>query len=116
MSQALLNDWMERLKLQDWTIKLYDCCEPEDMADPTAVGCVTYNEVGKQAKIEIMDPDLYGNRIVPFDYEKTLVHELLHLKTTFLTNVEDPMQERVGHQLIDDLAKTLVAVRREALE
>ena len=113
---AKLDYWVTQLGLQDWTIKLYDCCDPEDMDDPTAVGCVTYNEVGKQAKIEIMDPDLYGNRIVPFDYEKTLVHELLHLKTTFLTNVEDSMQERVGHQLIDDLAKTLVAVRREALE
>lgn len=115
MSKALLRDWQERLGLQDWFIKLEDCCEPADMDDPAGVGCVTFNEVGKQAKIQIMDPDLYGSCIVPFDYEKTLVHELLHLKTCFLTMAEDPLQERVGHQLIDDLAKTLVAVKREAL-
>ena len=116
MSKALLRDWQERLGLQDWTIKLADCCDPADMADHDSVGCVTSNEVGRQALIQIVDPDLYGERIVPFDYEKTLVHELLHLKTCLLTDTEDALQERVGHQLIDDLARTLVAVKREAME
>lgn len=113
MSKALLNDWVERLGLQDWTIKLYDCCDPEEMDLPNAAGSTTWNEVGKQARIKIIDPDRYGVRIVPFDYEKTLVHELLHLKTCLLTDVEDTLQERVGHMLIDDLARAFVALKRE---
>lgn len=114
MSKALLNDWMERLGLQDWTIRLYDCCDPEDMKLPDVAGCTEWTEVKRTAVIQIIDPDYYGDRILPFDYEETLVHELLHLKTCLLTDVEDTLQERVGHMLIDDLARTLVAVKREA--
>ena len=111
---AKLDYWMERLGLQDWTIKLYDCCNPEDMALPNVAGCTEWVEVKRAAVIQIMDPDYYGDRITPFDYEETLVHELLHLKTCLLTDVDDSLQTRVGHLLIEDLARTLVAVKREA--
>lgn len=116
MSKALLNDWMERLGLQDWTIKLVDCCDPEDMALSNVAGCTEWVEVKRAAVIQIMDPDYYGDRIMPFDYEQTLVHELLHLKTCLLTDVDDSLQERVGHMLIDDLAKAFVELKREATE
>lgn len=116
MSKALLNDWMERLNMQDWTVQLQDCCDPDEMFMQEVSGCTQWQEVGKAAVIQIIDPDLYGRRIKPFDYEVTLVHELLHLKTCLITDVDDPLQARVGHMLIDDLAETLVAVKREALE
>lgn len=116
MSTALLNDWTERLGLQDWTIKLQDCCDPDDMYSKDCAGCTRWTEVGKAAVIQIIDPDRYGERVIPFDYEKTLVHELLHLKTCLLTDVEDPLTERVGHVLIDDLARIMVALKREATD
>ena len=46
-------------------------------------------------------------RIVPFDFEKTLVHELLHLKFSFWCQNEDDVGDRVMHQMIDDLARAL---------
>ena len=112
---SLLTDWMERLGLQDWRIKLNDCVPASEMQDQNAAGLTEFQEVNKTARIDILDPDDYGNRVIPFDYERILVHELLHLKLCLLTETfgEDPMQERVGHQLIDDLARTLVAVKRE---
>ena len=104
--EMYLKYWQQLLGLGDWRIKL------SDLADLDAVGETEWQEVNKTAHIRILDPRAYGERIVPFDYEKTLVHELLHLKTCLLTDVDDPLQARVGHILIDDLARSLVAAKR----
>ena len=109
---ALLAEWQKRLGLQDWRIKLLPKCKPEDMELENVAGCTEWNETLKTARIEILDPEYYGNRIVPFDFEKTLVHELLHLKTSFVSNDVDDLQERVMHQMIDDLARALIDAKR----
>ena len=108
----LLKEWQTRLGLQDWRILLKDNLTPEEMSDEEASGFTAWQEVSKTARIEMSDPKYYGNRIVPFDWEKTLVHELLHIKTCFLTTNVDDLQERIGHQLIDDLAMAFVDAKR----
>lgn len=108
----LLKEWQTRLGLQDWRILLKDNLTPEEMSDEEACGFTAWQEVIKTARIEMSDPKYYGNRIVPFDWEKTLVHELLHIKTCFLTTNVDDLQERIGHQLIDDLARAFVDAKR----
>ena len=70
-------------------------------------GCTEWSESGKTARIEIINPACYGDRIVPFDFEQTLVHELLHLKFSFWCQNEDDVGDRVMHQMIDDLARAL---------
>ena len=112
----LLVEWVTRLGLQDWVIKLEDDCKPEDMDEFDVAGCVSYSEPGKCAKIQIIDPKYYGKRIVVFDYEKTLVHELLHLKLSLLADKTGDLQERYVHQIIDDLAKALVDAKRSGTE
>lgn len=72
-----------------------------------AAGCTEWSEAIKTARIEIINPACYGNRIVPFNFEKTLVHELLHLKFSFWCQNEDDVGDRVMHQMIDDLARAL---------
>lgn len=110
--KALLLEWQKRLGLTDWRIALHDNCQPDNMTMEDVSGCTVWQEVGKTARIEIIDPKFYGDRVVPFDWEKTLVHELLHLKTCLISsNVED-LQERVAHQLIDDLARAFVDAKR----
>lgn len=109
---ALLAEWQKRLGLQDWRIKLLPKCKTEEMELENVAGCTEWSETLKTARIEILDPEYYGNRIVPFDWEKTLVHELLHLKTSFVSNNVDDLQERVMHQMIDDLARALVDAKR----
>lgn len=110
--EALLFEWKERLGLTEWRIKLVDNCKPEDMTLEGCAGCTDWSEAIKAAQIEILDPKFYGKRIVPFDYEKTLVHELLHLKTCLVSDGVDDLQERYMHQMIDDLARAFVDAKR----
>lgn len=109
---ALLKEWQKRLGLQDWRIKLCAKCKPDEMELEHVAGCTSWCESIKSAKIQILDPEYYGDRIVLFDFEKTLVHELLHLKLCLVSSEVDDLQERVMHQIIDDLARAFVDARR----
>ena len=109
--KALLSEWQERLGLTDWRIKLNPKCKPEEMSQEGS-GCAEWSESIKSARIEILDPAYYGKRVVPFDWEETLVHELLHLKLCLVSDGVDAFQERYMHQVIDDLARALVTARR----
>ena len=108
----LLKEWKTRLGLLDWTIKLEDRLEPDEMELQDSDGCVSWEEAVKCAFVQILDEKFYGKRIRPYDYERILVHELLHLKTCLLSDKVDDLQERVAHQLIDDLARALVDAKR----
>lgn len=105
--------WRNKLGLNDWTIKFDWDVEPEDMAIEDSCGCASWQESNKTALIQILRPDRYGERVAPFDVEKTIVHELLHIKLSFISSECDPLQQRVAHQLIDDLAKSMVSARRD---
>ena len=109
--EKLLSEWVNRLGLQEWRIKLCPSCKPDDMTK-NSTGCTVWTEAIKVARIEILDPSFYGERITPFDFEKTLVHELLHIKTSLLSSECDQLQERIAHQLIDDLARAFVDAKR----
>ena len=110
--ESLLNEWKERLGLHDWIIKLNDNCAPDDMTLADCSGCTEWTECGKTAVIQMLDEKYYGERIAPFDWEKTLVHELLHLKTSLVSDHVDDLQERYMHQMIDDLARAFVDAKR----
>lgn len=114
--ERLLHEWQNRLGLQDWTIKLSDLCEPDDMIMQGVCGDVDWTESNKTARIEILDPKFYGERIVPFDFEKTLVHEMMHLKLSLVSDQVDDLQARYMHQIIDDLARAFVDAKRSGRE
>jgi len=108
-----LRKWQKRLGLMDWKIVLRTNVHPNNMALKDSSGTSEWVECNKQAVIQILGDEHYGDRIVPFDQEKTLVHELLHLKFTFIeTHGENDTQDRIAHQLIDDLARALVDAER----
>ena len=111
-NNKLLREWQHRLGLDDWRVKLFDNMEPEDMMIENVAGDVDWSESIKTARIEIMNPKFYGERIVPFDYEKTLVHELLHLKLCLVSDNVGEFQARYMHQIIDDLARAFVDAKR----
>ena len=110
--KALLSEWQTRLGLTDWRIRLYPKCKPNEMELENVAGCTEWNETLKTARIEIIDPAFYGNRVIPFDWEKTLVHELLHLKTCMVSDGVPELQVRVMHQMIDDLARAFIDAKR----
>ncbi len=105
--QRLLEKWQKKLCLQEWRIKLVTHLRPEEMMIDNTAGCTEWSESIKTARIEIINPASYGDRIVPFSFEKTLVHEPLHLKMTFWCQNEDNVSDRLMHQMIDDLARAL---------
>ena len=108
----LLNEWKIRLGLHDWHIRLYPKCKPEEMSMEDVDGCTVWQEANKTARIEIMHPKYYGDRIVPFDFERILVHELLHLKLFLVSDKVEEFQGRYMHQVIDDLARAFVDAKR----
>lgn len=110
--QEMMKEWQNRLGLQDWRIKLNVDCAPHQMADEGCEGCSTFEESTKTARIDILDPKYYGDRVVPFDREKTLVHELMHLKLCLLDTNDNDLQSRLVHQTIDDMARALVDAKR----
>lgn len=113
VTKKTLRKWQKRLGLDDWKIILRTNVHPNDMKLEGCSGTSDWRECGKTAVIQILGAQYYGERIVPFDQEKTLVHEILHLKFTFLeTHGENDTQDRIVHQLIDDLARALVEAER----
>ena len=105
--QRLLEKWKRKLCLQEWRIKLLTHLHPEEMTVRNSAGCTEWSEAIKTARIEIINPACCGDRIVPFNFEETLVHELLHLKFSFWCQNEDDIGDKVMHQMIDDLARAL---------
>lgn len=104
----LLKKWKLRLGLTEWTIALRPESIPDDFTLQNVDSETELMESNKCAIIRILREDCYGDRIVPFNWEKTLVHELLHLKFCLLGESGNDLQDRYVHQLIDDLARAFV--------
>ena len=110
--KKLLKLWQSILGLTDWVIELRDNCNPEDFILQNVHGECEYNEIQKCAIIRLLDEKHYGKQMLSYNKEKTLLHELLHIKLSFLQNSGNEMQERIVHQLIDDLAKSFVKAKQ----
>ncbi len=114
--QNLLKEWQERLGLQDWAITLRINCKKDDMDLEEVAGETEWSLSIKSASIKIISKEEYGERIVPYDFENILIHELLHLKFGLIdqkiTSYESDVAYEVRHQLIDDLARALVMAKR----
>lgn len=115
--EALYEKWIRILRLQDWEIVLKTNVDPAKMAAKDSAGCATFDYVSKRAVIEIADPQKYENGMPDFimDWEQVLVHELMHLKLALVDDYgdEESVKSAVVHQLVDELAKSLVAAYRE---
>ena len=110
--EGLLSEWRKRLGLTEWRIVLSPSCKMEEMRLGDCRGCTEWEESTKVALIQIIDQKEYGDQIEPFDWEKTLVHELLHLKTCLVSDKVDKLQERYMHQMISDLSRAFVDAKR----
>lgn len=110
--KKLLKKWQSILGLTDWVIDLRDNCAPDDFILKNVNGECEYNEMLKCAVIRLLDEKYYEKRVLPYDKEKTLIHELLHIKFSFLQESGNDLQERIVHQLIDDLAKSFIVVKK----
>lgn len=108
----LVDQWIDMLELNDWTISVKDDCKACEMELEDSAGCCTYDVVSKWASVQIISKEEYGQRVIPYDKEQILVHELLHCKFGILSHTEDKIVELLVHQLVEDMAKALVKSKR----
>lgn len=97
------------LGLSDWNI-VCKIKHAEDMELDSVQGEVKYSMVGKYAVISILDCDDWDNDDFSQDEEKTLVHELLHLRFDLIEVGKN--MDTLYHQLLDDVSKAIVNARR----
>jgi hypothetical protein len=118
----LFNEWVERLGLQNWRIKLkVNQAEDEIPSDHAVAGHVQFIEEIRCAVIYIVSEAEYpDDSVLNYDFERILVHELLHIKFALFDNTrwndETNMPDRHLHQLIDDMARALVCAKRGTLK
>jgi hypothetical protein len=107
---ALLKEWKRRLGLNDWSISLRPDCDPSDLGEEQ-IGQVRYLNTNKHATIYILDKK-YLETPSYYDFERTLVHELLHVKVGIVYDNLDGVAQDLLHQHINDLSIALVAAKR----
>lgn len=110
--EQLLQYWIKRLGLQDWTIELQDDCSPREMFDSSNQAENYYNYTHKHAKIKIAHSRDRQHDILPLDYEHLLVHELLHCKFAILDDSGNSLQDKIVHQFVEDFATILLEGRK----
>ena len=106
---ANLTYWKDILNLNDWDIKVKTVRQGE--MDEENQGEVRYNFVGKQAIIKLLDPIDWTNKDFDQDKDKTLIHELLHLKFAV---IDDIIDKPIVHQLLNDIAKAIIETHRRS--
>lgn len=110
--------WRRRLRLLDWDVRL-SIERMSTLGDGTLGDCDAHR-IKRQARIRLLDPrdiDCQGFWFdgEAWDWEVTLVHELLHLHTHDVFPDGWPHgkpEEKAGERMIDAIAKALVALSR----
>jgi hypothetical protein len=98
---TLLVKWVDILDLKDWEISIQ--ISPKKCKKNSAMAYVDDDSSIKSALITFSNFKAFNN---DFEYlEKTLIHELLHIKLALLhpSNL-DTLEYKVLHQIINDLA------------
>lgn len=108
--------WSSVLDLGRWSIKFQWKVKATEMNFKDAFGCATFSKATRLAIIQIIDQDDVTEPMGEFNYERTLVHELLHLKMAFLDDSGDDLRDTLTHAMIDDLAVSFVKARTEKIE
>lgn len=112
-AKKLFEKWVKILRLEEWDIHFKWGCDPMRMAVRDSAGCTSYNDVCRQAVIEIADLRLYQSDMdFDIDYEQIIVHELMHLKMSILDTGESEIQNKSVHILVDSLARALINASR----
>lgn len=110
----LFEKWRKILHLEAWDIKFQWCVRGRDMNLQDCMGSTSFLHESHQAIVQMLDPVDFDNDLFSYDYEKTLVHELLHLRFSDLENSGDPLRDKLTHQLIDDLARAFICASKDS--
>lgn len=126
--QEVLEEWHKRLALGAWVVGARFV--PGKDLDPTHEADVEVNDEHRFARVRVMHPEEHGNDFFdqPWDVERAVVHELLHLHEHPMRAVVDAMLRHLSpaaseafwaqydlarEQMINTLARVLVNLKRE---
>ena len=107
--------WQKVLGLQDWYIILNFSAHVDDFQDRYSIGQCELRTVLKQAYIKILDEKCHKayNKADKYDFELTLLHELMHVKLAYLDDSKNDLQNLLVHAMVEDMAKALVRAKRD---
>lgn len=109
-----LHEWQERLFLQDWIFKI-KLVSPEEMNIEDVIGENNFQIENRCGVIKILKPEFYGDRIIKYCAEETLIHELLHCKYNWVerdyNSIEVAYYDTLEHSLIEQMAKSLLMAK-----
>ena len=111
---ALLTEWKNRLGLEKWTITALLNCGPSEINERFA-GEAEYQSSIRSGSIRVL-AQKYHEDEDDYDFEQTLVHELLHLKLGIFWDNAQGIAQDLLHQTIEELAIALVDAKRNALK
>ena len=109
---GLCQKWQDILKLNNWDIVI-KLGRQDELSEPDREGEVFINIAKGEALIHLLDPDIQYDFPFPYDMEKVLVHELLHLSCATFEPEEDPLRHDLWERMIEQTAKTLVEFQRK---
>lgn len=112
-ANEIMRQWQHRLFLNDWTISIH-LLDPTEM-DNGAAGTNEFQYENKSSIIKIakLNDDLKA-RNQKACHEKTLVHELLHLKYNIVersSEYESKFLDIHQHMLLEQMAKSLIMAK-----
>lgn len=109
---ALLSEWQDRLRLSDWdvTVEIVPCRTQKD----GTLGTVSTTPALKSAEINVLSfAEKTNSDLYPYDMERVLVHELLHLHfDLFFPEGEGRPEYTACEVAIDCIARALVHAKR----
>lgn len=108
-------EWQNRLRLAHWDIAIA-IARGDDFNIGDSQGEVHYVLASRKATIKILDPIDYPKSPFLQDMEVAVVHELLHLHFATFEPEKGTLQDILMESTIDQLAGTLVQLKREGKE
>jgi len=112
-----VREWQDRLGLGDWQFAVR-IGRARNMT-PDSSASLVYTWEKKTGLLEVRSPldcpDECGTGAEVFvqDMEADVVHELLHAKLHTWQTAKDSFEEALQEQVIDDLARVLVCLKRQ---
>ena len=105
--QAICRIWQARLRLQDWDIH---CQLVRGFRLTEAIAEVETSDTKRTAWIRVMNPaDYHPDFLLPYDPERSVVHELLHIVLRPIAQEAETLAEE---QVVHLLSGTLVSLYR----
>lgn len=112
MVDELCRKWQKILRLEDWEIHT-ELFSAREFDEDDRQGEIVYDISTGQAIIHLLDVDASLDTPFPYDLEKVLVHELLHLHfAIFEPEKEDHLRHDLWERTVERMARILLRIHR----